>query len=643
MLAFAWYWADEHAPKPEGLARRLANSLCAGIGGTSAAVDTDGLNFAYRSLTASIAAARAWRPVLLPSGRLVAFHGYFDNALDIARALDAAPSDPARLYGLAVERWGDEADRRIIGEYCAVIADPRKRHVRLARSPLRAPPLHYGSDAGRVAASSVPRALFAAGFEQKLNERHVADSALINFSDAEETWFEGISRVPLASIVELRPRRARALRTYYDILAVPDVQLGSGAEYVERANELLGQGVRACLAGSGRPGSTLSSGLDSSQVVVHALRQLPENQRLPTFTFHPEEGWDGIVESGMNGNERPMVEAFAKMHPRIDPHFTANEGYGHDHRWNDFFHLMGGAPSGLCNMYVFHGLFAKARELGCDRLLIAEWGNFTFSDKGTWAYPEYLRRGQWRQLWLALRRKPNDRRSLLRKFIALSLVPYLPDRVWRALMRVWHPGDRHWIDMMTPLSPAYRAASGADQRVRNAGLRLNRYHPLNRRQAKAHLFQNNESESGEIYQAFEQAYGVTQRDPTAYRPLVEFCFGLPTEVFMRDGEDRWLAKEMARGIMPEEQRVNRRNGRWDSDWHLRIGRRRDEYRAELDGIARDPRLSAMLDVPRLHAALEDFPARTDLDEQRMFPIEFAVPRGLLTARFVRYVEGSNTA
>ena len=66
---------------------------------------------------------------------------------------------------------------------------------------------------------------------------------------------------------------------------------------------------------------------------------------------------------------------------------------------------------------------------------------------------------------------------------------------------------------------------------------------------------------------------------------------------MRDGEPRWLAKQMAKGIMPEEQRENRLNGRWDADWHLRIGRRRKEYLTELERLESDQRFSAMFDVP----------------------------------------------
>src|SRR4029453_15865721 len=102
-----------------------------------------GLHFAYRPLRSTPAQSRAWRPTILSSGRIVIFHGYFDNAAQVAAELGEHTGAPPALYGHAVERWGDGADRRIIGEYCAVIVDPEQRKVRVSRSPLRAPPLYY--------------------------------------------------------------------------------------------------------------------------------------------------------------------------------------------------------------------------------------------------------------------------------------------------------------------------------------------------------------------------------------------------------------------------------------------------------------------------------------------------------------------
>lgn len=577
----------------------------------------------------------------MADGRLVAFHGWIDNAPALAAELGLAPDNPAQLYGAALLRWGETADLRIIGEYCTIVAGPAAGTVRLARSPLRAPPLLYACDATRVAAASVPRGIFAAGFPRQLNQDRVADSAMVNFTDLEAAWFEGLARVPLGCVVELTPGEPRKLRRYYELANIPPVRLPSTAAYITRAKELLDEAVAAVAAPFSRPGATLSSGLDSPQVVVRAAQLLPAGQRLPTFTFHPEAGWDGIVAVGANGDERPMVEAFAALHPEIDPHFTDNRGYGHDYRWDDMFRAMEGAPSGMCNMYVFHGLLDRAGQAGCDVLLLAEWGNFTFSDKGDWAFVEYLLTGRWRQLWLALKHWPHDRRSMLRKFAVKCLVPLLPDALWRRLYALWHPGDQLLRELLVPLTAGFRESSGANRRWQDAGFEFSRYQPRSRAHARELLFTNLDGDAAEVYQAFEQLYGLPCRDPLSYRPFVEFCFGLPTDLFMRDGIPRWLAKELGRGIMPEQQRQNRRNGRWDADWLLRIRRKAADYREELDRIAGDPELAAMIDVPRLKAALDNLPEQTELDPQKFMPIEMTLMRGLLTARYVNHLRGRN--
>lgn len=640
MLAVAWPWDGLSQAHSNDLANRLAASLCAGIGGHAGAAEVDGIHFAYRPLRSTPALARAWRPARLGNGNFVAFHGYFDNASEVADALGADPGDPAGLYGLAVDRWGDDADLQIIGEYCAIVANPKERRLRLSRSPIRAPPLCYFHDDRQTVAASVPRAIFATGVEERLNYTRLADSALLNFTDPEGSWFEGLTRVPSGAIVELRPGKPRMLRRYYDLLAVPEIRMASDADYIARASELLDEGVRACIAGFRRPGVALSGGLDSPQIAVRALAALPAGERLPSFTFHPEDGYDGIVESWMFGDERPFVRAFAEMHPRLEPHFTANEGYEHDYRWNDFFHLMGGAPSGICNMYLFHGLFAGAAREGCDLLLVSDWGNDTISNAGPWGYVEYLRTGRWRQLWRALKGFRGDDRSVAWRFVAKCVMPLLPEPLWRMVRRLVL-GKGSLLDQIQPLSTKYRLESGAEQRRRDGGVNLERHEPRSRRHGFKLLLERGDFESDEGYQAFEQMYGVAVRDPMAYRPLVEFCWGLPTRMFMRDGQTRWLARQMGKGIMPEAQRLNPLNGRWDSDWHLRIGRRRRDFLAELDRLENDGRLTAMLDLPRLRAALEDWPERTETDRHTLVDREMAVPRALLTARFVKYVERRN--
>lgn len=641
MIACAWPWDGVSGADRPPLAETLASALCSGIGGKAAAAQCGELGFAWRPLHQRREALEDWQPARLGDGRLVIFHGYIDNPDHLSAELGKLPADPAQIYARAFEAWGESADQRIIGEYCAIIANPETRGLRLSRSPLRAPPLVYASNAAMVAAASVPRAIFAAGFDKVLDEDRVADSAMINFTDLEASWFKGLKRVPLGSVVELLPGMPRRLTGYYDLARVPRQKLPSLEAYVSRTRELLDEAVAATMRGFERPAATLSGGLDSPQVAVRAARALAPGDRLPTFTFHPEPGWDGITEPGTSGDERRDVEAFAALHPQLDPHFTANAGYGHDHRWNDLFVAMDGAPSGLCNMYVVHGLFEGARQQRRDLLLLAEWGNYTFSDKGDWGFVEYFLKGRWGQLWQALKKNGNMAHPLWYRFVSLCLVPLIPDPLWRLLQRIRHPARINLHDLLIPLRADYRERSGADRRWAQSGFVFERYQPRCRAHARDLLFKNLDADSAEIYQAYEQIYGVACRDPMAYRPFVEFCFGLPTELFLHNGEMRWLAKELGKGIMPEKQRANRLNGRWDADWLHRIKRRRADLLEELDRIEDDPELNAMLDVPRLRQALLDLPDKTPVDKATYMPMEMTLMRGLLTARFVNYTKGRN--
>ena len=62
---------------------------------------------------------------------------------------------------------------------------------------------------------------------------------------------------------------------------------------------------------------------------------------------------------------------------------------------------------------------------------------------------------------------------------------------------------------------------------------------------------------------------------------------------------------------------------------------------ELDRLGRDERMASMLDLPRLRAALEDWPEKNPIDRQESGPRQHTLTRALLAARFIRYFEGRN--
>jgi len=574
----------------------------------------------------------------------VLFTGHIDNAARASDELGLASPQPgdlqalAHLYGLALQKWREQADIHLIGEYAAIGFDESAQRLRLARSPLRAPPLHYFADATRIIASTVARAIHGCGVERRIDPDKLADAAWFNYANEARDWFKGLRRVPLGSVVELTPG-SETCRSYYDPEAIPRQPSMPMAERVERAHALLAEGTRAALAGSTRPAIMLSGGLDSSLVAVKALEVMPGDAPLNAYTFVTEADWQPHPMMGRYTDERPYIERFCQQHPRIVPHFFDNRETPLDVRLNELFLAIGAAPQGLANLTGYHALWQAARADGCDRVLLGEFGNLTASADGSWAYSEYLVRLRWKQLWLALRNAPEDRRAMWRRFLALAVFPLLPDSMWQWQRRV--RGVESLYHLASPLRRDYAMKSGVIARGLAVGLPNPRFPVRDRLAMLKEVHSNTWGEFSDIYHGFGQIYGIEQRDPTAYRPFLEFCMGLPSDTFLRDGQERWLAREMLRRQMPEEQRLERRTGRHEADWYPKLTRQRETLRRELELCAGDPQLAEMFDFERLRAALDDWPDSGDIPEDQRLLREVALPRAVIMSRFVAWAEGRN--
>lgn len=589
---------------------------------------------------APLALRRGWRAARSGSGRIALFDGWFDNIDQIAAQLGCPASDPAAVYAHAVDRWGDAADLHVIGHYSS-LSQAVDGTIRLARSPFSAPPLHYAELPDGFVAASVSRVLQAAGASSKMSQRKLADSLFLNMTE-DHGWYEGSWRVGLGQIVELRPGggKQRRLR-YYDPIAQSALPAASDEDYLQEAERLLGEAARCAIRGARRPGVFLSGGLDSSNVAARVLRELPGGQTLPSFTFTPGKDWDGFEGPAMFGNERSHVEHFARFHPRIEPHFVANEGRDFDHACERMFLAIGAAPPPLANMWMHHGIYEGARDAGCDVLLSASLGNQTFSGCGDWAPAEYFRTLRWRQAWLALKRDPYSSRPIWRRFLTQCLAAQLNDPLWR-MWRKFRAGKIPNVnEVIAMLRPEAALNHDVEARAREAGVLFERPVYGSRRQSLVDAFSRGDNEASDIELGFTQLYGPRCRDVTAYRPLVEFCAGLPTRMFLRDGEQRWLARELGKGQMPEEQRLEWRFGFHNADWHARTTPRLGALRTEMASASKDPVLSELIDFSAVEAAIEDWPKSSRFDDETLYRHIMGIPRAVLMSRFVRFTSGSN--
>lgn len=593
---------------------------------------------------------REWAPGRAPSGRLALFNGQLHNRVGLAAqliapntgaiALDNPAQEDGVLYALALDRWGDAADEHVIGHYCAVVLDPDRTGLRLSRSPLLAPPLHFRNGGMRAIAASIPRPLFwHSDVARKVNLDRLARSALIDFTDRFAGWYEGCGRMPLGCAIRLTPRGFTEVWRY-DLFSRPRQRLARDQDYVDQANALLDEGVAAVLADSRRPGVLLSGGLDSSQVALSALRHLPGDQDLPAFTYGPQAQWTGAAPPGRYTSEFPAVAQLVAAYPRLRPEFFTHDAQDFRHGMRDLLAAMDcGAPA-LGLAWAYHDLYERARARGCDVLLTGDWGNMTFSTSAPWAPVEFFRHGQWLRLWQVLRHEPVDRRPMWRRFLARVIMPQLPGGMWRRAHGWWHGVPPEGL-RRSGLSPAWAARHRLIERARGAGWDVERRHFTSRRQFWQRLMTEDGQDHEQVLQGLQQIHGIPLRDPTAYRPLVEFCYGVPTEQFTRGAMNRFLARRMAAGRVPDELRLNRDIGLHHGDWPLRIDKARGELLAELDRMADDSDISAVFDLPGLRRSLERFSAANHDGEGDAMLYQSALPQVIAAGRFIAYAKGRN--
>lgn len=631
MIALYLDWSGE--PLTPAAATRVAAALAVGTKRKPVTQELEGVLFAS-------AFDKPQRPIRLPSGMYLLFYGHIDNRAKLRRELGSQHGDDAALYAAAYAASGDAADLRVIGEYCTIAYDPAHRRVRIGRAPIAGPPLHYFRDDKRLIIATTPRAIFATGLvEQKADEQKIADSLYLNYYEGERSWFEGISRLMTATRMVFTPGRVHS-DTYYDPLNLPQVRFKTDQEYVEAADALFEEGTRGMLDGFSKPAISISGGFDSQAVAAYALRVMPPEQPLLGLTSVPEAGWDGNDGHPERfGDETAHAQAFAAMYKdRFDHVLVDAAGLSIDHHMKSMFLLGSAAPRNAMNLHWIHEVHSIANARGCDVLLTGAMGNLSFSYNSDGALQTWFKRGQWRTLIRELRAM-KDGRSLPRKFISAAF-PFAPEWIQRLNegMRGIH---KDVMDGWCGMNPAYADEMRVAERAVDMGHDPHYRRTTNAESTRQVMLSNDRSEAGDIRQAFNLIHGIPSRDPTSYRPLMEFCLSIPDEQFLRNGTRRYLARRMLRGMIPDMVLDENRLGSQAADWALRLHRQRGELLDELDSLARDPAMAHRFNLPALKATLEGWDGSTPDSGDLSKRLQLALTRSLTTARFIRFVDGSN--
>jgi asparagine synthase (glutamine-hydrolysing) len=567
-----------------------------------------------------------------------------DNRDELTEALQI-PAPQARtlcdaaILLAAVERWDESCLERLVGDYAFAVWDGARRRLLMARDPLGQRPLHYHRGTNFFAFATMPKGLHSLpDIPYAPDEERIAEFLVMMPETGSKSFFFGIQRVEPGHAVAVTATGSATRRHWQ--WNRQRIALHRPEDYSEALRDLLDRAVSCRLRGTGDVGAYLSGGLDSGGVVAAAARLLaPSGRRVIAFTGVPRNGYDGPALRNAIIDERANAAATAALYPNVEHVVVHNEGRSPLADLDRLFFLLDRPFSGICASGWIYSLDNAIEDRGLRFILGGSRGNLGLSYDGTELLPELFRSGRWWRLWGEASALVAARRMRWRGVLANTLGPWCPQGLWLWINKV-AKGRALDIGDYTAINPRrlHELNLPARAKPRNYDVA---FRPFKDGLAlRLHLLQL--GDPGNYNKASLCGRHVDFRDPTADVRLLDFCFAVPMEQFLRDGVPRALARSALADRLPKQVlEPTIRPVVQMADWHEDLTAARDGVVDELDRLEACPAAAAALNLPQLRRITKNWPSGGwERDEVRV-PYRYTLLRAIAVGHFLLRATGSN--
>jgi asparagine synthase (glutamine-hydrolysing) len=568
MCGIAGYWQTKNTPEhPLEVLNRMGAALAhRGPDDSGAFQDVGaGIGLAFRRLSILDLSAEGHQPMYSASGRyVIIFNGEVYNFEEIRAELGPhqwrGRSDTEVMLE-AFERWGvDSAVQRFVGMFAFSLWDCQERKLHLVRDRLGIKPLYYGRTTTAFIFASELKAIWQyPDFVGEIDRDALALYLRHNCVPSPHCIYKGLHKLQPGCILTVDSASAvPQIRRYWCAMEVARVGQQSplqvsDTDAVEQLHQHLLRAVRFRMISDVPLGAFLSGGVDSSTVV--ALMQAQSQRPVKTFTI-------GFHEGGYN------EAIYAK---RVAKHL----GTDHTELYLNAQEALDIVPM-LPAMY--DEPFSDSSQIATYLVSRLARGNVTVSlsgDGGDELFGGYNRHALIKHIWNFIIPLPESIRTLAASMLQATppdwintafdmLRPLLPKA-----LRYGTPGDdahklANFFSCDSPQALYYRALSHWEN---PSEVVLGSHEPNTVRERIANLSTDLTIEEfmmltdllsylpDDILTKLDRAsmaVSLEARVPLLDHRIVEFAWKLPLRVKIRDGEKKWILRQVLYKYVPAE-------------------------------------------------------------------------------------------
>ncbi len=580
------------------------------------------------------------KPVLSDSEALLTItaDAILDNRDDLLAALsiprEKRDLSDAALILEAYKKWGSGCPEYLVGDFAFALWNERKKELFCSRDHTGKRTFYYCSASGVFAFSTLINPLFLADAADKaLNEVYIADFLTLpqvsHEIDPELTIYKSVFQLPPAHSMLITEKDVRKWQ-YWDIGKTSELRYPSDEEYEQAFLEIFGEAVRCRLRTANNAGIYMSSGLDSGAAACFAAPQLQkENKKLFAFTQVPLPHFETRLPQNKLADETPWLEEYPEKYENMVLIKVLSEGRSPLTEIDEQLATLEQPYKTFENSYWMNEILRQASRYNIDILIDGQSGNATISWGSYYPYLKYLIQNgdittYYKEItaYAAL-----HRRNRLKMFLHSTYL-FMPYSIKK--MVFFMRGGRNPFDSLSPINANFYKEMDEARRLKRFNmdvLFLDTGDCL--RQRLKMLNTAAFSHIGCLETKLPMSMGITRRDPSRDKRVIEFCMNLPENQYVRDGAERRFIRQAMKGRMPDKIRLNTTvRGQQAADWQDRIEPDWQKTAEEIETIGVNPLEKRYLNIEKIkkHAALT---------KQKVAGNKRMLIRALIFSRFLR--------